>query len=205
MSDSALQPVAKEILMASGVPCELPVAPRGKNSTTHLLKRLAVAIARELGLPHEDTRRQAGHAHDTTEDFYADTTDDSTMFRRAGYGPQWQTNHHLGRAAVEPPASLLELVLPGHDALLASSSFANADALRWLLVVWLQDAPLKAEAEREAWTQHFPQMLVIAAHPDWPRFREAVLQRHAESLVASRAPARCVHLPLRTVRPCRKW
>ena len=72
LSHSTLQPVVKDVMMAAGVPCELPVAPRGKNSTTHLLKRLGVTTARALGLPHEDTRRQAGHAHDTTEDFYTD-------------------------------------------------------------------------------------------------------------------------------------
>ena len=90
---------------------------------------------------------------------------------------------------MEPPAALLELVVPGHEALLASGHFANADALQWLLVVWLQDAPLKVEAEGEAWSQHFPQLMAIAAHPEWPRFREAVLQRHAESLSALQTPS----------------
>ena len=49
------------------------------------------------------------------------TTEKNIMFRRAGFGEQWQTNHYLGRASVTPSPALQELVLPGLAELVAQA------------------------------------------------------------------------------------
>ena len=94
------------------------------------------------GMVFSAVQRAAGHAHSVTQDSYMLTSEKNTMFRRAGFGEQWQTCHYLGRASAMPTAALQELVLPGLSQLAALPSL---DLQRTFLlhrpIVFLQDAP----------------------------------------------------------------
>ena len=197
LAATTLGPTYKKMLTAAGMQCDLKVGRRSKNRTTHGAKAFGVEELLDVpGMVFSDVQRAAGHSHSVTQDSYMLTSEKNTMFRRAGFGEQWQTCHYLGRASAMPTAALQELVLPGLSQLAALPSL---DLQRTFLlhrpIVFLQDAPLKLRALGSAWADLFPQLKAITAHADWPPFEAEVLARHEagerllmESLRSSPAP-----------------
>ena len=182
LAATTLGPAYKKMMTAAGMPCNMKVGRHSKNRSTHGAKGLSIEdLLDQPGMVFSDVQRAAGHSHSVTQDSYMLTSERNTMFRRAGFGEQWQTCHYLGRASVTPTAALQELVLPGLSQLVASPSL---DLQRTFLLhrptVFLQDAPLKLRALGSAWADLFPQLKAITAHPDWPPFEAEVLARHEE-------------------------
>ena len=92
-----------------------------------------------------------------------------------GYGERFRTEHHLGRATVQPPAELLAMALPGLDELaprLAENPELESvgEVLQFLRVLFLQDAALKVKREGAAFAAYFPQLKAVMAHEAWPAF-----------------------------------
>ena len=178
----------KEVLLSVGVDLEAVVMEGDKHEVTHLLKKLSVALLKmQPGLPFSDITRAAGHSHNVTDDSYSFTTDAEVMHRMANFGPRWTTEHFLGRGTIQPPASLETLALEGFDQLageLAGDAHLHSalKVLSYLRTAWLQDAAIKVNSLGAAWTQHFPQLQQILAHPEWAPFAAKVQAAHANSL-----------------------
>ena len=107
MGDTELGKPIKKLLMDLGVKCDRTILPEGKHETMQGLKKLDFT----------DQQLAMGHNRSTTEQSYRFTTALRTKVGMAGHGERLRTEHHLGRATVQPPSALLSLALPGLDEL----------------------------------------------------------------------------------------
>ena len=116
--------------------------------------------------------------------------------RVAGFGPDWQQAHVLGREQVAVPPEMRALVMPGITSWLASLRVSHPDhamlptleALDWLVEIWCQDLPFKLVRYRSAWARLFPREVAAATrHPRWLEFANQVLASDAASKTAAAA------------------
>ena len=108
----------------------------------------------------------------------------------AGFGPNWQQSHILGRQQVQIPDGMRDSIMPGLKSLLATVSLSHPDhpllptleAIDWLADVFLQDMPLKLLQYGKAWARLFPrEVAAVLAHPQWLTFAKSVLGSDAKS------------------------
>ena len=105
----------------------------------------------------------------------------------AGYGPNWQQAHILGRQ-VALPGGMRDHIVPGLHPLLATLRVTHPDhpllpaleAAEWLTEVFVQDMPLKLQLHGRAWARLFPrEVAAVTSHPGWPAFSQQVLAKDA--------------------------
>ena len=107
--------------------------------------------------------------------------------RMAGYGPNWQQAHILGRQ-VALPGGMRDHIVPGLHPLLATLRVTHPDhpllpaleAAEWLTEVFVQDMALKLQLHGRAWARLFPrEVAAVTSHPGWPAFSQQVLAKDA--------------------------
>ncbi|KAK9817945.1 hypothetical protein WJX72_004647 [[Myrmecia] bisecta] len=123
----------------------------------------------------------ASHERDVTRMHYLTLANDA-IHKVGGFGPDWATQHTLGRAA--DCSALKQLLLPRLTAMNAAVQedhrlhpmLPTLLALDWLLEVWLQDLPLKLGQHGDQYRGMLPAAVrAVERHPSWPDFRKRVL------------------------------
>ena len=201
------------VLAGAGVRCDLTEkGVSGKPTVTHNLKKYALNLAGLVGVDYAKISHLGSHDRDVTRNHYLTVcldamhrqgpraprycksllgkvarTDGGNAGRMAGYGPNWQQAHILGRQ-VALPSGMRELIAPGLHPLLASLRATHPDhpllpaleAAEWLTEVFVQDMAPKLQLHGRAWACLFPrEVAAVTSHPGWPAFARQVLAKDA--------------------------
>ena len=133
----------------------------------------------------------ASHEKDVKKLHYLTLCADA-MHRVAGYGPNWQQAHVLGRQQVAIPEGMRDGVMAGIKPLLSSLKTTHpyhpllptVEALDWLADCFVQDAPLKLMLHGQAWARLFPRELAsMSKHAEWSAFSQQMLERDAPAKI----------------------
>ena len=132
---SSLLEHMKPKMPGAGVQCHAVAYKGGNSRVTHLWKYRAVDTMLKRGISFPSVSMEAGHSRSVTHMAYLKTSEPEVMLATAGFWPGGARSYCLGRARVDPPSSLLALVLPGLGELLAANPALeeqSGDLLRFL-------------------------------------------------------------------------
>lgn len=127
--------------------------------------------------------------------------------RVAGFGPDWQHAHVLGRA-VPLPDGLAALVCEGLGPLASGVAATHPDhmllptleAALWLIDCYVQDMPLKLLAHGQAWARLFArEVALLLAQPAWWPWAQQVVQQDLRSKNTALANMRFKGNPVDTI------
>ncbi|KAK9829852.1 hypothetical protein WJX72_008258 [[Myrmecia] bisecta] len=127
------------LLREAGVPCDLTLTEGGKHTVTHHCKQYALNLAALCGVDYASIQWIASHERDVTRMHYLTLANDA-IHKMGGFGPNWATQHTLGRAA--DCSALKQLLLPRLTAMIAAvqedhqTPHGAVLTSRWLPLTW---------------------------------------------------------------------